>query len=140
MHGSCESVGSIRSTRRPRISAAHWKLEDLPSEISAEFVEEELNLKSNSQLQFEFPNYAFAIIKLCKIEMRSSLFFVNLKREHFARHTQLILNGIKIVSPVAPVLWLRANTYTESSSVGGGIRKREERGLKILIYSRRTRL
>lgn len=83
MHGSCESVGSIRSTRRPRISAAHWKLEDLPSEISAEFVEEELNLKSNSQLQFEFPNYAFAIIKLCKIEMRSSLFFVNLKREHF---------------------------------------------------------
>ena len=66
---------SIRSTRWPRISAAHWKLQDLPSEISAEFVEEELNLKSNSQLQFEFPNYAFAIIKLCKIETREVLFF-----------------------------------------------------------------
>lgn len=89
MHGSCENRvcwKQIRSTR-PRISAAHWKLQDLPSEISAEFVEEELNLKSNSQLQFEFPNYAFGIIKLCKIEMRSFFFFfyVNLKREHFTR-------------------------------------------------------
>lgn len=37
-----------------------------PGEISAEFVEEELNLKSNSQLQFEFPNYAvFGTIELC---------------------------------------------------------------------------
>lgn len=52
--------------------------QDLPSEISAEFVEEELNLKSNSQLQFEFPNYAFGIIKLCKIEIRSFFFFFTL--------------------------------------------------------------